>query len=90
MWVAVAAIWKLIAHDSEVPRHSAGDASTGGGDYTMASIAAGPLKGFIVRYGSPWLERIEAESRTNAKFRGGYGSDGPAADCGRSRSDHSF
>ncbi len=39
------------------------------GDYTIAYIAAGPLETFIVRYGWPYVGRIEAEARANPKFR---------------------
>jgi hypothetical protein len=67
---AVEEIWKLIERDPEgmwtlvLEMLRRAD-----GDYMIAFIAAGPLEDFIVRYGSAWLERIEAEARTNAKFR---------------------
>jgi hypothetical protein len=67
---AVEAVWKLIDRDPEgtwtllLEMLRRAD-----GDYMIASIAAGPLENFIVRHGWPFLDRIEAEARTNAKFR---------------------
>lgn len=67
---AVEAIWKLLDRDPEetwtrileMLRRSDGDAM-------IASVAAGPLDDFIVRYGWPFLDRIEKEAGTNPKFR---------------------
>lgn len=67
---AVEEIWKLIERDPEGTWTLVLEMlRRADGDYMIASIAAGPLEDFIVRYGSPWLERIEAEARSNAKFR---------------------
>jgi hypothetical protein len=67
---AVEAVWKLSDRDPEgtwtllleMLRRA-------NEDYIIFSIAAGPLENFIVRHGWPFLDRIEAEARTNAKFR---------------------
>ena len=67
---AVEAMWALIDRDEdeswtvllEMLRRAEGE-------HMIASIAAGPLEDFIVRYGETFLPRIESEARTNSKFR---------------------
>jgi hypothetical protein len=67
---AVEAMWDIVHDDAdrawsilcEMLRRAEGD-------YVIAYVAAGPLENFILRYGWPYIERIEAEAQGNPKFR---------------------
>ena len=38
------------------------------GDEDLATIAAGPLEGFLGRHGAAWIDRVQGEVRSNPKF----------------------
>lgn len=67
---AVEAIWELIERDPEATWTLLLEMiSRAEGDRRLATIAAGPLQDFIVAHGTRFLSHIEAQARSNAKFR---------------------